>query len=1106
MCKKFLFVVAVAAALLLGTRAMGADIAFYVGAPNVDGWYTVAAMNADVATIIDQTGDLFADIQQFDDTQFDEFGAWVDDNTDDGELDIIWLNGCMPSVLYPVGNAQPDGSRAEKWLDGGNMFINVGDWFGYITYEGGARSGTENQGPGAANILDLDAAIISGAAQGTMNVTQAGQEYLPSLNAVAAERPVSLNAVVAPWEVAEVFGQNTAGTYADPVVIHNTETDGYVAFINQAVTWINDRGLTCAEFINNWVVDVIGFGPNPYARHPNPKDGAMYADTWITMSWDPGAFAVSHDFYMGDNFDDVNNATRDSELFRGNLPLRSTYAAAGFTGFPYPDGLVPGTTYYWRIDEVNAPPDETVYKGPVWSFWIPSKTARQPVPANGAAFVDSAKATLSWTAGLGAKLHYVYFADDYDTVANATGAMPQGLPTYNPGPLELEKTYYWRVDESDGYNTYTGDVWSFRTAREGGGVKAQYYNGMNFETLVLTRMDPQINFNWGDPGSPDASVAVDQFSARWTGEVEAAFTETYTFYTNSDDGVRLWIDGVQVVDSWIDQSPTEHSGTIDLVAGTTYSLVMEFYENGGGAVAELRWSSPSTPKQLIPQAALSPPVRASAPSPFSGATGTKMTPILKWNPGDYAASHEVYFGTDANAVRNADKTSPEYKGSKALGNESYDPGKLAWFTTYYWRVDEVNAVNPDGPWAGNLWSFTTGDFILIDDFEDYDSGENQIWYAWKDGLGYGAIGTDPYYPGNGTGAAVGDETTDSYTEETIVHAGRQSMPLSYDNNKTGFSKYSETELTLTDTRDWTDEDVAELSLWFRGYPASTGSFVEAPAGTFTMTASGTDIWLVNNVEADEFHYAYKMLAGAGSITARVVSVENTDPWAKAGVMIRESLDPDSAHAFACMTPDYGVAMQYRPSTGGTSANYNQTGVAAPYWVKVERSISGLFTVSQSANGTNFQPVTGAVAQTIPMATNVYIGLALTAHNAAETCQAVFSNVTTSGNVTGQWQHQDIGITSNDAEPLYVAVSNSAGNPAIVIHPDPAAAQIDTWTEWPIQLSDLADQGINLADVDRLAIGLGTRGNTAVPGGSGKIFIDDIRLYRAEPEPEPEPEP
>jgi hypothetical protein len=122
-------------------------------------------------------------------------------------------------------------------------------------------------------------------------------------------------------------------------------------------------------------------------------------------------------------------------------------------------------------------------------------------------------------------------------------------------------------------------------------------------------------------------------------------------------------------------------------------------------------------------------------------------------------------------------------------------------------------------------------------------------------------------------------------------------------------------------------------------------------------------------------------------------------------------------------------------------------------------------------------------------------LALTSHNADLTCQAVFSNVTFTGTVSGQWANQDIGIISNDAEPLYVAVSNTAGTPAVAIHDDPAASIIDTWTEWVIPLQAFADQGIDLTNVDKIAIGLGTKGNVTVPGGSGKMFFDDIRLNR-----------
>jgi len=326
------------------------------------------------------------------------------------------------------------------------------------------------------------------------------------------------------------------------------------------------------------------------------------------------------------------------------------------------------------------------------------------------------------------------------------------------------------------------------------------------------------------------------------------------------------------------------------------------------------------------------------------------------------------------------------------------------------------------------------------------------------------------------------------------------MPFFYNNNKQGYAYYSEAELTLTAPRDWTEEGVKELSLWFRGYPGSVGSFVEAPVGTFTMTASGADIWLVNGVEADEFHFAYKTLTGVGSIQAQVLSVDNTNDWAKAGVMIRETLDPDSAHAFMCVTPTQGVSFQRRPGTGATSTSANSTTNAevAPYWVKIERDIAGNFTGSSSTNGSVWTPLD--IPENIAMGSSVYIGLAVTSHDTALTCQAVFSNVTTTGSVSPLWANQDIGITSNAPEPLYVAVSNSAGMPAVVVHDDPAAATIDVWTEWVIPLQVFEDQGIILTNVDSIAIGLGTRGNITIPGGSGKMYFDDLRLYRLRPMP------
>ena len=133
-----------------------------------------------------------------------------------------------------------------------------------------------------------------------------------------------------------------------------------------------------------------------------------------------------------------------------------------------------------------------------------------------------------------------------------------------------------------------------------------------------------------------------------------------------------------------------------------------------------------------------------------------------------------------------------------------------------------------------------------------------------------------------------------------------------------------------------------------------------------------------------------------------------------------------------------------------------------------------------------------------MGSTVHIGLSLASHNAALTCKAVFFGVQTTGNVAGQWQSQDIGITSNAAEPLYVALSNANGASGVVAHENPAAATVEEWTEWRIALQAFGDQGVNLADVDSIAIGLGTKAGIAASGGSGTMYIDDIRLYRPEP--------
>jgi hypothetical protein len=177
------------------------------------------------------------------------------------------------------------------------------------------------------------------------------------------------------------------------------------------------------------------------ATNPDPADGATAVALDVVLSWTPGGTAASHDVYFG---------TSDIPELVGNQ-AETSYA---------PEGLEPGTTYYWQVDAIEA--DGTRHIGDVWSFTTITLTAYDPNPADGATGVAT-DVQLSWTPGLDAKLHAVYFGDDLDTVTNAVGAPPMPFTTHDPGPLEQGKTYYWRVDEVNPPITTTGEIWSFTT-------------------------------------------------------------------------------------------------------------------------------------------------------------------------------------------------------------------------------------------------------------------------------------------------------------------------------------------------------------------------------------------------------------------------------------------------------------------------------------------------------------------------------------------------------------------------------------------------------------------------------------------------------------------
>ncbi|UCG48608.1 MAG: hypothetical protein JSU94_02305, partial [Phycisphaerales bacterium] len=877
------------------------------------------------------------------------------------------------------------------------------------------------------------------------------------------------------------------------------------------------------------------------AYEPLPANDAQNVGQFENMglvSWKAGHTAAWHNLYYG---------TTETPAFVARLPLMSTFYMAPREA---------DTTYYWRVDEEEE--DGTVRVGSLWTFSTSPEKAYNPSPADGLHYIDPNE-DVSWGPAFSAVSYDVYFGTDAIVVAHADPNSDefkgnQVLLTYDPGTLAAETTYYWRVDGGE-----KGDLWSFTTRPEipitdpnhicwwqfnegegrtvldwsghgnhgafGGDPK--WVDGYDSYAIQFYRMGDEVVKSFAASVWPRFTIA---FWVRADTLAQDQYSSPFAGHSPNTAGFQIDTDGSnpgnyrvnpsamifgRVTTDWVHLAMTcndannatlyyngawVYSGSItdsektfnEFAVGRNRNISNDFE----GMVDDLHVYDRVLAQAEIQQLMRIDPLIAWNPGPYNGSTPdiVQASP-LTWNKGDNAALHHVYFGVDRFAVEDADTSTPViYRGTKNVGNESYSPPEALQFgRTYYWRIDEQN--NDASISKGRVWRFTVADFILVDDFEDYnDYTPDRIFEAWLDGFGYGTEMIPPFYPGNGTGSAVG-YLQPPFAETSVVHGDDQSMPYFYDNGIPGWLQYSEAAMTLTRSRDWTAYGVKSLSLWFRGHSASTGSFsYDQGTDTYTVVGAGTDIWDVASRDGtfhDEFHYAYRSLTGVGSIIAQVLSVENTNGWAKAGVMIRDTLDANSVHAMVVVTPSNGVAFQYRTDAGGASTNVAQGGITAPQWVKLERDAGGNMMASYSADGLSWTLLNTV---NISMNTPMYVGLAVTSHSAGVPCEATFSGLQTTGSVGAVWADQDIGIQNNDPEPLYVAISNSNGTTAVVTNPDPNAALIDTWTEWNIDLEQFSGQGVNLADVNRVAIGFGNPVNPQT-GGSGLVYFDDIRLYQ-----------
>jgi hypothetical protein len=716
-------------------------------------------------------------------------------------------------------------------------------------------------------------------------------------------------------------------------------------------------------------------GPQLKARDPNPANGAGSV-TAPLFQWTAGETATWHDVYIG------TNPTLGTADFRGRQNL---------TTYWHVPGLIPGTTYYWRIDEVEAD-GTTIYTGDVWGFTATTLTAYQPSPPDGAKYV-SIDAHLSWAAGATAITHDVYFGTNQADVTNGTGGTFKGnqqAKTYEPGTLQKDTVYYWRINEVEADKTtkHTGPVWSFRTAPDIPITDADLLLWWKFdEGLGITALD-------------------------WSGHDHHGTLE----------GNPQWVDGFA-------GGALQFDGVGDRVVDNAAAA----YLNGLGAVTVCMWIK-------------------------SGVTGTDRGFIDGEDPDGndnvmemrYDVAGGSFGGTNVAKMAVTSDTGGEQQLESAsdIQTTEWQHVAMTWsgggLIRFYINGVENTPTGRNGP---NNAGVTSGCTKLVVGQGGKDAGGG--WYGLIDDVRiYNKV----------------------LTADEIKQAMRGDTTLAWNPKPAN--------------RALTDVDRALPLTWSAGEKASQHDVYFGTAQTAVANATTTSTGIYQGRRAAANYTPLEGIQWGGGPYYWRIDEYNTDGTISAG------------RVWSFTVADYLIVDDFEDYTDDVGSRIFQT------W----RDGLGF---SQPAPGYPGNGTGSSVGNPNPPyaeQTTVHGGgqsMPLVYDNSGTTGKARYSETFREWASALDWTKYSLkaltlyfyGDPNNAAEQLYVAVEDNAAHVKVVNYPDIEAVQKAGWQEWNIELTQFSGAGVNLKAIKKMYIGLGNR-TSPKAGGTGTIYIDDIRLYRS----------